>query len=228
MMRRQMRQGLWLGLAIVAATVAWLPPGRANLLAQAQAPPTPNPGALAARDLHQGLLIAADPYLTSDRSEQKFGKKHPYAAGLLAIDVYLRNDTNDPLQFRLETIELTIAVPRGPKERLEPLDAEGAAQQIIMPQGPKVGGRRMPFPGTSGSKGKNKNVTKMADSLRPQMLSGDVVPPHAIIHGFLFFDVSGHFDLISQASLYVPDVHRIPSRESLFFFEVDLAPAARK
>jgi hypothetical protein len=213
-----------MGLLLLVAAAA----GRGIIVAQSQAPPALDPATLSARDSHQGLLIAADPYLTSDRSQQKFGKKHPHGVGILAIDVYLRNDTNDPIQITLDTIELGISPPQGPRQRLEPLTADEAAMQIVLPQGPNVQARRKPIPGTSAAKGKSKDIRKMADELRPQMLPGDMVGPHATIHGFLFFDVSGHFDWLTKGVLYVPDARRIPSKEKLFFFEVDLGPAVRR
>src|SRR5271155_5011022 len=71
----------------------------ANLYGQTQAA-SADAAKLPAHDSHQGLLIAADPYLTSERSQEKFGKKHPYGAGLLALEVFLRNETDGPLQIR--------------------------------------------------------------------------------------------------------------------------------
>src|SRR5713101_934362 len=69
----------WLGAALAAA----LP----------QAPPQIDPATLPARDVHQGMLIAADPYTDEARSKAKFGKKNPVDSGILALEVYLRNDT---------------------------------------------------------------------------------------------------------------------------------------
>jgi len=193
----------------------------------AQAPPQPatnsDPAALPARDSHQGLLIAADPYLTKERCEQKFGKKNPYTGGLLAIEVYLRNDTNGPLQLQLDTMELQIATPGQSRERLEPLTAGEAAYRIVLPKGAAPRGRRGPIPGVAG--GKNKEVAKMEDSLRYLMLPGDMVGPHNTVHGFVIFDLAGHFEDVEHSTLYIPDVKRYGSGEKLFFFEIDLRPA---
>jgi hypothetical protein len=194
---------------------------------QQPAPPKPTDaaGALPAHDLHQGLLIAADPVLTSDRSQQIFGKKHPYHAGILALDVYLRNDSDGPMKVELSTFELKVAPPGQSRQRIEPLTAEETAYRIILPDGPDPRPKRSPIPGMGGPSKKSKEVAKMEDSLRGQMLSGDVVGPHGTIHGFVFFDVGGHFGSMKSATLVVPDVSRIPSGEKLFFFEVDLGPA---
>ena len=210
-----------------AALAWWLAAALVPSALHGQSPAKPAPAdtasALAAHDLHQGLLVAADPYLTSERSQRQFGKKHPYGAGVLALDVYLRNDTDGPMKIDLDTLELKVAPPGGARQRIEPLTAEETAFRIVLPDGPNPKQRRGPLPGmTSGSK--SKEVSKMEDSLRGQML-GDVVAPHATLHGFVFFDVSSHFEWVKHATFVVPDVSRIPSGEKLFFFEVDLAPA---
>ncbi len=214
-----------LGIAAVAAVlfVALAAPGRSR--AQAPPPPATDPAVLPAHDSHQGLLIAADPYLTKERSEQKFGKKSPYSAGLLAIDVYLRNDTDGPLRIGLDSIELEIAVPGQARQRLEPLTAEDASYRIVLPSGPAPRGHRGPIPGVGG--GKTKEVAKMEDSLRHLMLPGDVIGPHNAVHGFVIFDIANHFEDVEHASLYIPDVSSFGSGQKLFFFEIDLRPAAR-
>src|SRR5713101_6299554 len=55
-----------------------------------------DPASLPARDSHEGLLIAADPYQDATRYKTRFGKKNPYDAGILAIEVYFRNDNDKP------------------------------------------------------------------------------------------------------------------------------------
>src|SRR5579872_281105 len=49
-----------------------------------------DPASLPARDSHQGLLIAADPYMSADRYKEKFGKHSPYDGGIIAIELFLR------------------------------------------------------------------------------------------------------------------------------------------
>ncbi|HMD31045.1 MAG TPA: hypothetical protein VKG84_03980 [Candidatus Acidoferrales bacterium] len=220
---RRWRRGA--ALAAVSVAAMCLP---AMLHGRQQPAKSPDAaGALAARDLHQGLLIAADPVLTSDRSQQIFGKKHPYGVGILALDVYLRNDTDGPMQVNLDTFELKVAAPGQSRQRIEPLTAEDAAFQIVLPDGPNPKQRRGPLPGMGKTSGKSKDVAKMEESLRGQMLPGDMIGPHSTVHGFVFFDVDRHFEWVRNATLVVPDVRVVASGEKLFFFEVDLAPAVR-
>jgi len=209
-------------LATLLLLSHWYP---AHLRAQSPPPASPDPATLPARDSHQGLLIAADPYLTRERSEQKFGKKHPYSVGLLAIDVYLRNDTETPLRIDLDTIELKVAVPGQQRQRIESLTPLQVAYRIVVPNGPAPRARRGPLPGVAG--GKQKEIAKMEDSLRYLMLQSDLVGPHNTIHGFVIFDVDRHFEDTENSTLYIPDVSRIGASDKLFFFEIDLRPATR-
>ena len=66
--------------------------------------PLPDPMSLRTRDAHQDLTIVADPYLRGSRySKDLFGKNSFYNAGIIAIDVYFRNDNNAPIRLNLAT-----------------------------------------------------------------------------------------------------------------------------
>ena len=188
--------------------------------------PAIDPGKLGARDDHQGLLIAADPYLTSERSEQQFGKKHPYGVGILAVDVYLQNNSESPIRVVLSTMAMEVRPPGGSRQKIESLSTEEAAERMVFPQPINPTITRLPLPPSHGAVKKNKDVEKMEKSLAPRTL-GDLVGPHATIHGFVFFDLAYHFDWVEKSTLYVPDVRRINPEEKLLFFELDLKPASK-
>jgi hypothetical protein len=216
------------GAALLAAVLTALlggEPARAALQAPVQAAESVDPSALPAHDSHQGLLIAADPYLSNERSRQRFGKKHPYGAGLLALEVFLRNDTDGPIQIQLDSMELKVAPPGRPTERLAPLTVREAALRIILPLEPNPKTQNGPIPEIDLRVDKNKDVTKMEKSLRTEILSGDRIGPHSTLHGFLLFDLGHQFEQVRNASLYVPDVCRAASGERLLFFEVHLGSA---
>jgi len=59
-------------------------------------------------------------------------------------------------------------------------------------------------------------------------LQTDLVPPHSIVRGLFYFDVDGHFDWITSAKLYVPDLKMMGTDKTLFFFDVDLAVAVEQ
>jgi len=196
-----------------------------RLQGQSPAPPV-DPAKLPAHDDHQGLLVAADPYLTAARSEEQFGKKNPYGAGLLAVDVYIRNNSESPITVNLSTVALEVRPPDERRQKIEALSVEEAAERIVFPSPVNPTITRVPRPPSHAAVRKNKDVTKLAAALAPRAL-GDIVGPHEMIHGFLFFDVAHQFDWIATSSLYLPDVSRINPEEKLLFFDVELGPATK-
>jgi hypothetical protein len=189
-----------------------------------------DPTTLRARDAHQDLMIAADPYVSADRYKGMFGKKSPYEFGLVAIDVIFRNDNDSPIRLNPETIQLVISLPGVDRQRLNPLSPEDVADRTILNAhaNPSVK-KRLPFPTGGGSNsGKGKDWNEMVTSIRSVSLGTDVLPPHATTHGFLFFDLNHDFDAIRHSHVYIPDLAFMGSDKALFFFEIDLGVAATK
>lgn len=181
------------------------------------------PSEWSARDSHQNFTVAANAYTDAARSKDKFSKADPYKAGILAVDTYFKNDSNDPVHIDLSTIRLNIDIPGG-NSRLPALSLNQAAAKIAHPNGPpapKV--FRLPSISPPGEDSKTRDIES---KLSPLALQSDVVPPHGAIQGFLFFDVDHHFDVVSHASLYVPDVKSVTSESGLIYFEVPLGPKA--
>jgi hypothetical protein len=200
-----------------------LPPGAFAQSAQ------PDPSAMPAHDVHQDLIIGADPYISATRYKGTFGKKSPYDAGIAAIDVYFRNDNERPIRLNIDTIELIISIPGENRQRLGPLAAEDVADRALLKADANPSPRRpFPFPRLSSNSGKGKAWQEMVTSLRSVALGTDVLPPHATTHGFLFFDMNHNFDAVRQSHLYIPDLAFMADNKALFFFEIDLAPAPFK
>jgi hypothetical protein len=187
----------------------------------------PDPMSLRTRDAHQDLTIVADPYLKAERySKEVFGKSSPYTAGIVAIDVYFRNDNNAPIRLNPETIQLVISQPGQERQRLGPLSPEEVADRTLLEANPNVRARRpFPFPGSSSTTGHSKNWTEMTNALHSVALGTDVLPPHATTHGLLFFDLNHDFGAIRNTHLYIPDLAFMTDNKALFFFEIDLADA---
>ncbi len=182
-----------------------------------------DPLTLRTRDTHQNLTIAADPYISADRYNKiQFGKTSPYEAGIVAINVYFRNDNDSPIRLNLNSILLMIAAPRQDHEKLLPLTPEEVANRAILNGRVNPSASRFPFPSSGSASGKRKAWDEMTSMLRPLVLSTDVLPPHTTTHGFLFFDVDHQFDAIQYSSVYIPDLVFMTDKKALLFFEVDL------
>ena len=192
-----------------------------------QAPPAParGPANMPAHDRHEGLVIAADPCLDAARSKSLFGKKNPYEAGILALEVFIKNETPQPMRMDLSSVRLEVPLSDGGSQKLESLQPREVATLIVYPAGAPnpSSGRRLP--GGIVVPLHDKKVDQVSEEIRPRALDADIVPPLATIHGYLFFNLSHNFKLAADSTLYVPDIKIIPGNKPLMFFEVALAPA---
>jgi hypothetical protein len=186
---------------------------------------SPDPASLPARDTHQGLLIAADPYTSADRYKERFVKHSPYEGGIVAIEVFFRNDNDSPIRINLKTMQLQMGAPGDSRQRLDPLSPEDVADRVLSK--PKDPTPRFPVPRVGPPPAKHdKNWEEFAGNLRSAALGTDLLPPHATTRGFLYFDIDRHYDWITNARLEIPDLAFMNDTKPLFFFEIDLAPSA--
>ena len=222
-MKRETRKGpLFAAMLLVCAnTFAHARPSPNAQAAQA----SPQPAL--AHDHHEGLDVSADPYTDIERAKKKFGKANPVPAGILPVEVFLRNELDQPIKIDLSTIQLEVRPPEGQRQDVDPVPVVDVARVIAHPGGAGGGSAsRLPHIGLPDFG--DKKTESMADILRPLSLDSDVVPPSGSIHGFLYFDLNHQMSLVRDASLYVPDAMLIPSNKALFFFEVSLAGAGER
>ncbi len=188
-----------------------------------------DPMAMPAKDQHEGLLIAAEPYEDGARYKPLFGKKNPYDVGLVAIEAFFRNDNDRPIQVDLESVRLLLEPPGTDRQRLKPLTVDQVTDRILLKGGPNPTTRRkpIPVPGRGPNTGRGKEWDQLYASLNATAFNMDVLPPRSTVHGFLFFDLDSHYDWLKYARLYIPDLKFPNSNKVLLYFEVDLAPALR-
>lgn len=172
-------------------------------------------------DQHDGVTLSADAYTEAARAKAKFPKADPYPVGILPVEVFLRNDTDQPLQLDLSTVELEALEDDGRRQTVDWLTLEEVADAIAHPKGPSAPSVHR-FPGGIPIPGKDKKVDQLAADLRPLSLDAEIIPPKGAIHGFLFFDVNHDMSVAAKASLYVPDVIVVATKKPLIFFEVPL------
>jgi hypothetical protein len=208
-------------LALLLARLTF--PGLADFsLQEPTAPAKKDPATLRARDLHQGLLVAADPWMKPEDYKARFGKKTPYDVGIIAIDVYFRNDGPQPIRLNLNTIKLTISLPNQTDQELASLRPETVAEFVYDSRPKKPGARRLPIP--TGSGGNSKQMQELTLSLRSAQLGTDLIPPKTVVNGLLYFDLESHFNYVAFARLYIPDLAEMGTNKPLLFFDVSLGP----
>jgi len=185
--------------------------------ADASSQPSPS----LAHDTHEGMTILADAYDEPGRAKEKFGKADLIGAGILPVEVFLRNESDHPIRIDLNTVQLVVHFRNGDHQEIDSMRPSDAAYKIAHPQGPS-GPKNSRIPSLS-LPGGDKKSAKIEDILQPLALDADVVPPMATIHGFLYFDLSRDMSLAAASVLYVPDAAVIPGNKPLMFFEVPLA-----
>lgn len=200
----------------VALSVALLC-GCVPLLSQSPAKDSPLP---AARDSHEGLLIAAQPIVNAEEYKTRFGKKNPYDTGIIAIDAYFRNDEDVPVEVDLTEVRLTVELPGQPLEDLASLDAKTVAAEVFAgkPKDP-MQRRRFPIPNI-GTSNPSKEFFELQNKLQAAMLRSDLIPGRGTVHGLFFFDVDGNFSWVSMSKFYVPNLKRVPTGKALLYFEI--------
>jgi hypothetical protein len=179
--------------------------------------PAADPTADLQRDSHSGLIVMADPLTDVTRAKDIFGKANPIDAGILPVQVYLRNESAQPVRVNIDTIQLVVHLLNGGRQDLDWLSAQEVAAAIAHPGGisPKQPHRIAGIPLPTG----DKKADKLAEILQPLTLDGEIIAPMSTLRGYLYFDVSHELKLANTASLYVPDVFSMPSGKPLMFFE---------
>ncbi len=176
------------------------------------------------RDRHQGVSIAARPVPDTAEAEEIFGKNAAAPrAGFLPVDLLIVNERAEPVRVALDRIQVSQA-----GETFEQIEIEEMALALHpLPKSKQpVGSTRVP---KKIPKDKNRTQREEAEAgLRSRQLRLELIPPGGQARGYLYFDLRGSSIRLSEAIVYVPEVVVEESGEKLFFFEVSLAPYARR
>jgi hypothetical protein len=176
---------------------------------------------------HEGLTISALPWLSASNYKEKFPKKSPYSAGILAIQVSFRNDSTDSIKVELRKIRLTVHLDADNTQELPSLTAEEVADEVFKPSNKGPQGPRpklpIPIPTKSASQKRDKNWAELQTQAQNAGIPSGVVAPHSTVQGLLYFDLQNQFDLLDAAHLYVPDAVLMRENRPLTFFDIDLA-----
>ncbi len=180
----------------------------------------------ASLESHEGMTITARPWTDPGLYKVKFHKKSPFAAGIVALQVAFRNDSDDSMKINLERIRLNIAISEEDHQALYPLSSEEAADVITNPGAKNVTHRKFPIPIGGPKVGRDKKWTEVEQEIREAGVQASVVAPHSTVQGLLYFDLRSQFELLNSAHLYVPEVTAIEKNRGLMYFEIDLGRTA--
>jgi len=209
-------------------TLFLLLPTASLLLASAGIAQQPASLKTSALESHEGMTITARPWTDPALYKEKFHKKSPLAAGIVAVQVAFRNDSEDSLKVNLERIRLNITISEEERQALDPLTSEQAADVILNPGAKNVTTRKFPIPLGGPKVGHDKKWTEVERELRQAGVRDTVVAPHSTSQGLLYFDLRSQFDLLNTARLYIPEVVALEKNHGLLYFEIDLSRAGER
>ena len=179
----------------------------------------------ASLEAHEGLTISATPWTDASRYKEKFPKKSPYAAGVVAVQVAFRNDSDESVKINLSRIRLTVHLDSENTQELPSLSPEELVQAVLKPGGkdPTATRKKVPLPvPLPKSNGKDKNLDDLQRQAQEASIPSGVIAPHSTVQGLLYFDLQNQFDLLSTAHLYVPDLVLMRGNRALTYFDIDL------
>jgi hypothetical protein len=178
----------------------------------------------ASLESHEGLTISATPWTEAAKYKEKFPKKSPYAAGVLAVEVSFRNDSDDSVKVTLSRIRLTVHLDAENTQEIPSLSAEELVQAVLKPGGkdPTATRKKLPIPVAIPKSGKDKNADELQRQAQDASVPTGVIAPHSTVKGLLYFDLQNQFDLLETAHLYVPDLVLMRGNRALTFFDIDL------
>jgi hypothetical protein len=178
----------------------------------------------AALESHEGLTISATPWTDAAKYKEKFPKKSPYAAGILAVQVSFRNDSDDSVKVNLARIRLTVHLDAENTQELPSLSPEELVQAVLKPGGkdPTATRKKLPVPIPLPQGGKDKNADELQRQAQEASVPTGVIAPHSTVQGLLYFDLQNQFDLLDTAHLYVPDLVLMRGNRALTYFDIDL------
>jgi hypothetical protein len=199
-----------------------------SLFAQKGASQQPSSLKTASLESHEGMTITARPWTDPAPYKEKFPKKSPFEAGIAAVQVAFRNDSDDSLKVNLERIRLNVSLSEEDHQSLYPLTSEQAADVITHPGSKNVTAKRLPIPLGGPKMGHDKKWVEVEKSLSDAGVQASVVAPHSTVQGLLYFDLRSQFDLLNSAHLYVPEIVAIEKNRGLMYFEIDLSRSGER
>src|ERR1700688_164526 len=178
----------------------------------------------ASLETHEGLTISAQPWTDAALYKEKFPKKSPFAAGIVAMQVIFRNDSNESMKVSLDRIRLSFQIDQDNRQELQALTPAQVADEVLKPGGkdPAKSRARIPLP-VRITHNNDKPWTELGKPAEVAGIPANVIAPHSSVQGLLYFDLQGQFDLLNGARLYVPDVLVMENNRSLTYFEIDLS-----
>jgi hypothetical protein len=207
-------------LAVVVVVVWGILLGRVSTGQEAQ------PLRTSILDSHEGVTIGVEPWTQASRYKAKFPKKSPFAAGIVALKLSIRNDNDEAVKLTLHRIRLLVQLDPENRQELEALTADDVADAVLLRQnGKDPTARRLPIPLPINrpKPTRDKNWEEFHGDVQNAGIPSGVIGAHSTMEGLVYFDLRGEWDLLQTARLYVPDLQRMTSQQAILYFDIDFS-----
>jgi hypothetical protein len=176
------------------------------------------------KDSHEGITISVEPWTRASDYKEKFPKKSPFAGGVAALHVTVRNDSDESVKIDLHRIRLLVTIAEDNRQELDSLGADDVADAVLLKGTKDPTKRRNPLPVPIGkpNPSRDKNWTDFRDDCQNAAIPSPVVAAHTSMDGLVYFDLRSEWDLLQTARLYVPGLVTMSSHSPLSYFEIDL------
>jgi len=177
-------------------------------------------------DAHEGVTIGVDPWTQASRYKEKFPKKTPFGAGIVALRLSIRNDNDEAVKLNLHRIRLLVQLDPENRQELESLTADDVADTVMLKQnGKDPTARRLPIPLPINrpKPARDKNWEEFHGDCQNAGIPSGVIGAHSTMEGLVYFDLRGEWDLLQTARLYVPDLQRMTTQQAILYFDIDFS-----
>lgn len=165
-----------------------------------------------ARDEHEGVIVAVEPFEKAEESKAVFGKNDPGRVGIVPVLLVIANRTDKTL--RLDDLKVQFIART--REKVEPIEPDAVMGRM----GKKVE-RGMPGPPSPIPR---ISVRKDAGALEVLVHAFNMrmVPPNGTASGFLYFDLGEGHEWLPGGQLFVNNLRWANSGQELLYFELDM------
>lgn len=176
--------------------------------------PTPKPAKTYPahnEDSSHGITVALDPYDSPGKAN--IFAIHYNELDLLPIFVIVTNDGDKPVQLSGMKSQLVTA----DRTKLEAAGTDEIRRRVTRPVSRRSYPVPLPLPKVKGGVSQ-----KQLDEIQRAQFGARAVEPHTTQAGFLFFDVSGISNPLSNARFYLTGV-RDSNGDEIMYFEIPLS-----
>jgi len=159
---------------------------------------------------HEGITIAAVPFITEEQAKSAFGKVNPYERGILPVLVIVENGSGKALR-----LDLTVQFVDRENHHLDAIPPEDVITYQAIKKPPRIGPTTpLPIPVPKSKKKGPLNTPEIVN----RALSVKLIPPGEKAYGFFYFQAT--YD--PGAKLYLNGLSNATNGKEYFYFDVPL------